>query len=353
VPTDVTAFVGFTPKGPLDTPVEVASLQEYEAAFGHLHSAATVGFAVQAFFRNGGRSAVVVRAGGVSGRRTAARLVPAKRDGRGLLALDGYGYVALVCLPPVTLRGRLGAAVTARAAAYCAERRAFLVLDAPAGWRGSAAAEAAAYRSAHGANAALYLPRVRIGRRTFPASGAVAGVIARTDLERGIWKAPAGRAALLAVDGLAPELDSREHESFAAEGVNTLRTLPGDGVVVWGARTLAGSQAESSEWKYVSVRRLLLFLEESIDEGTGWVAFEPNDEPLWARVRSAVETFLILLWRESALQGAKPEEAFFVRCDRTTMTQDDLDHGRLIVLVGVAPVRPAEFVIFRICKKTG
>jgi phage tail sheath protein FI len=248
----------------------------------------------------------------------------------------------------VTPRGHLGSTVAARAAAYCAERRAFLVLDAPAGWRGADAAKAVAYRFEHRANAALCLPRVRNGRRNLPGSGAVAGAIARTDLERGVWKAPAGRGVLLAVDGLAVELEPREHESLNAAGISTLRTMVGTGVVGWGARTLAGSQAESSDWKYVNVRRLLLFLEASIDEGTSWVVFEPNDEPLWARVRRAVEDFLTVLWREGAFQGSKPEEAFFVRCDRSTMTQGDIDHGRLIVLVGVAPVRPAEFVVFRI-----
>ena len=351
MPTDLTAFVGFMPCGPLDTPVEVGSFDEYASEFGAIHPGSTVSFAVQGFFRNGGRRAVVVRTGGVSGRRAAARLVPLKRNGRGLYALDGYGYVGLVCIPPVTMRGHLGPGIVARAAAYCAERRAFLVVDAPAKWRGADASQAAAYRSAYRSNAAMYLPRVRVGRHVVPPSGAVAGVIARSDVAYGVWRAPAGRNALLDVDGLAYELTNAELKSLTAEGVNCLRTLLGS-VVVWGARTLAGSQAEASEWKYVSLRRLLLFLEASIDEGTGWVVFEPNDEPLWARVRGAVEAFLVNLWRAGAFQGQKAEEGFFVRCDRTTMTQEDIDSGRLILLVGVAPIKPAEFVTFRICQKT-
>jgi uncharacterized protein len=197
----------------------------------------------------------------------------------------------------------------------------------------------------------MYLPRVRMSRRLVPPSGAVAGVIARIDTEHGVWRSPAGPGAGLDVDGLAVELTKGELGALNAEGVNGLRTFPGPGVVVWGARTLAGSQAESSEWKYVNLRRLVLFLEASIDEGTSWAVFEPNDEPLWARVRGAVEAFLANLWRAGALQGQKLEEAFFVRCDRTTMTQDDVDNGRLIVLVGVAPLEPAEFVVFRICHK--
>jgi hypothetical protein len=347
VASDLTAFVGFTVAGPLDTPVEVASFPDYEREFGPLHGRSTVGFAVQAFFENGGRRAVVVRAGGVAERRTAARLVPRERNGRGLFALESFGYVGLVCLPPVGFSGHLRPALVARAAAFCAERRAFLVVDAPASWRGSDATEVSAYRSEHRANAALYLPRIRLGRRLVPTSGAVAGLCAREDP----WKAPAGRGAVLHVEGLSTKLGSAEVEALAAAGANCLRTVRGD-VVVCGARTLAGSATEASEWRYVNVRRLLLFLEESIDEGLSWAAFEPNDELLWRKVRTAVEGFLVQAWRAGALVGEKLEEACFVRCDRTTMTQDDIDAGRLILLVGFAAVRPAEFVVFRICTKT-
>jgi uncharacterized protein len=315
-----------------------------------VHPRSTVGLAIGDFFRNGGRRAVVIRADGVSGRRTAARLVPRNRNGRGLYALDRYdAYVGLVCIPPVTRFGHLGPTVVARASAYCAERGAFLVADAPAGWRGTDS-EVAAYRVPSRSSVAFYLPRMLTGRRITPPAGAVAGLYARTDAERGVWQAPAGRGAVLDVDGLAAELRRAELESLNAAGVNCLRTLQDTGVVVWGARTLAGSDDESSEWKYVSVRRLFLFLEESLDEGTRWTVFEPNDEQLWARVRSAVETFLVNLWRAGALPGEKPEDAFFVRCDRTTMTQDDIDNGRLIALVGFAPLRPAEFVVLRICQ---
>lgn len=131
-------------------------------------------------------------------------------------------------------------------------------------------------------------------------------------------------------------------------GVNVIRAFPGRGIRVWGARTLSSDPL----WKYVNVRRLFIFLEESIDEGTQWVVFEPNDIPLWARVRQTIVQFLTGVWRTGALAGATPEEAFFVKCDRTTMTQDDIDNGRLICVIGVAPVKPAEFVIFRIAQWT-
>jgi hypothetical protein len=133
-------------------------------------------------------------------------------------------------------------------------------------------------------------------------------------------------------------------------GVNCLRDFRSDGLGIrlWGARTMSSN----GEWKYINVRRLFLYVEESIDEGTQWVVFEPNDEPLWARVRRSISNFLYGVWRSGALMGATQEEAFFVKCDRTTMTQDDIDNGRLICYIGIAPVKPAEFVIFRISQKT-
>jgi phage tail sheath protein FI len=131
--------------------------------------------------------------------------------------------------------------------------------------------------------------------------------------------------------------------------VNCIRRFPGRGTRVWGARTLA----DDPQWKYVNVRRLFLYLEESMDEGTQWAVFENNDERLWARVRQSLSNFLTTAWRDGALMGTTPEEAFYVTCDRTTMTQDDIDNGRLIAEVGVAPVKPAEFVIIRITQSTG
>jgi hypothetical protein len=130
--------------------------------------------------------------------------------------------------------------------------------------------------------------------------------------------------------------------------VNCIRVFAGRGILVWGARTTASNTL----WKYINVRRLFMFLEESIDEGTQWVVFEPNDEKLWARVKQTISNFLTTQWREGALMGATPEEAFFVKCDRETMTQNDIDNGRLICEIGVSPVKPAEFVIFRIAQST-
>jgi phage tail sheath protein FI len=183
-----------------------------------------------------------------------------------------------------------------------------------------------------------------------PPSGHMAGIYARTDVDRGVHKAPANVVirGILPVDGLAQDITKRHQDLLNPRGINALRFFPGLGQRVWGARTLSSD----SSWKYVNVRRLLLFVEESIDEGTQWVVFEPNDESLWALVRQTVTNFLTTVWRSGALAGTTADEAFFVACDRSTMTEDDLANGRLICVIGIAPVFPAEFVIFRIQQKT-
>ncbi|MFI9586784.1 phage tail sheath family protein [Streptomyces sp. NPDC052236] len=183
-----------------------------------------------------------------------------------------------------------------------------------------------------------------------PPSGHMAGIYARVDVERGVHKAPANVVirGIRQTDGIAQDITKRHQDLLNPKGINALRFFPGLGHRVWGARTLSSD----SSWKYINVRRLFLFLEESIDEGTQWVVFEPNDEALWALVRQTVTNFLTTVWRSGALAGTTADEAFFVACDRTTMTEDDLANGRLICVIGVAPVFPAEFVIFRIQQKT-
>lgn len=181
-------------------------------------------------------------------------------------------------------------------------------------------------------------------------SGHLAGVYARVDVERGVHKAPANEVVrgIRFKDGFVRDVSKREQDLLNPRNINALRNFPGRGQRVWGARVLTSD----ASWKYVNVRRLFIFVEESIDEGTQWVVFEPNDEPLWARVRATITNFLTTVWRSGALEGTKPEEAFFVKCDLTTMTQADIDNGRLICIIGIAPVKPAEFVIFRIQQKT-
>ena len=176
-----------------------------------------------------------------------------------------------------------------------------------------------------------------------PPSGALAGIFSRSDTERGVHKAPANQV-VKGIRGFVTQVTAAEQELLNPEGVNVLRFFEGRGNLVWGARTISSDP----EWKYVNIRRLLIFLEHSIDKSTQWAVFEPNNERLWESIRRQLAAFLASIWRSGALMGRTPEEGFFVRCDRTTMTQNDLDNGRLVCLIGIAPLRPAEFVIFRI-----
>jgi hypothetical protein len=192
--------------------------------------------------------------------------------------------------------------------------------------------------------AAMYYPWVTSENSVqLPPSGFVCGIYARVDTARGVWKVPADETVVDAL-GLQASIDSQEQERLGAQGVNGIRSFPSRGILLWGARTTSSDP----QWKYVNVRRYFIFLEQSIVRGLQWVVFEPNGAPLWAAVRQIVESFLFGSWRDGALMGTKAENAFYVRCDRSTMTQDDIDNGRLVVEIGVAPVRPAEFVILRI-----
>jgi phage tail sheath protein FI len=201
--------------------------------------------------------------------------------------------------------------------------------------------------------AALYAPWIVISdpqsgaRRSVPPGGHVLGIYARSDVERGVFKAPANEP-IRGVLALQHDVDDGVQEVMNPRGVNGIRAFPGRGIRVWGARTLSSNTL----WKYVSVRRLFIFLERSIYEGTQWVVFEPNDDGLWKRVKDTIKLFLRSQWRGGALFGRTEEEAFFITCDRTIMSQDDVLNGRLICEIGIAPVRPAEFVIFRIFQHT-
>ena len=201
--------------------------------------------------------------------------------------------------------------------------------------------------------AALYYPWVRVfdplteREINLPPSGFVAGIYARNDVDRGVHKAPANEVIRLA-NGFEVLLNKAQQDVLNPDGINCLRYFEGRGFRVWGARTASSDP----EWKYLNVRRFFVYLERSIEKGTQWAVFENNGPELWANVRSTVEDFLFNEFANNRLLGTKPEEAYFVRCDRTTMTQNDLDNGRLVCLIGVAPLRPAEFVIFRIGQKT-
>ena len=191
----------------------------------------------------------------------------------------------------------------------------------------------------------------RVG--AFVPCGAVAGVMARIDKMRGVWKAPAGmEAEVRGFDCLARVLSDAENGELNKRAVNAIRRFP-QGIVVWGARTMEGDDDRPSDWKYIPVRRLALYIEESLYRGTQWVVFEPNDEPLWAQIRLNVGAFMHRLFRQGAFQGTSPKDAYFVKCDSQTTTQDDINKGFVNILVGFAPLKPAEFVIIRLTQMAG
>ncbi len=291
----------------------------------------------------------------------------------GIYALDKVDLFNILCIPDATRAqpgnpNKLDTSVdpnTIYSAAmdYCMQRRAFLLLDPPPSVLD--VATATDWKSSglmvHAENGAAYFPRLRLPDalnnnqlRTCAPCGVVAGLYSRIDASRGVWKAPAGiEATLSGVQGMVYKLTDAENGALNPLGLNCFRIFPIYGPVDWGARTLVGADAEGSEWKYVPVRRMALFLEESLYRGTKWVVFEPNDEPLWSQIRLNLSAFMMSLFRQGAFQGTKPSDAFFVKCDKDTTTQDDINKGIVNILVGFAPLKPAEFVVIKISQIAG
>lgn len=292
------------------------SASDFDRTYG---SGSVLAFAVHDYFRQGGAFAIV--AGDTDQLLRAGALF-------NLLVVPGD--------PP--------AEVTAAAVSLAEERGAICILDPPAAWAtvDQAVAGATAPAFPRSPNAAMYFPRLAGPGPLRGPAGAVAGVFARSDVLRGVWAAPAGvEAALRWVDELSVPVSDAENGRLNPLGVNCLRNFAGAGPVVWGARTTDDTNAD---WKYVNVRRTALFLEQSLSRGLQWAVFEPNDEPLWGRVRAEAGAFLDDLFHRCAFAGTTPRDAWFVKCDRDTITQDDIDRGRINVVVGFAPARPAEFV---------
>jgi hypothetical protein len=276
----------------------------------------------------------------------------------GLWALEKADIFNLLCIPPPTHDSDVDMTTRDAAANYCKKRRALYVVDPLREWTSHSNAVSGVDNSfmARTENAALFFPMLRspdplregqLGE--FAPCGAVAGVFARTDGARGIWKAPAGIDAVLGgVSELAVKLTDGENGQLNPIAVNCLRSFPVIGRVIWGARTLRGADQLASEWKYVPVRRLALYIEESLYRGTQWVVFEPNDEPLWAQIRLNIGAFMQTLFRQGAFQGTTPKDAYFVKCSHETTTQTDIDNGIVNIVVGFAPLKPAEFVVIQI-----
>lgn len=484
VATSITAFIGSALRGPVDQPVLINSYAEFERTFGGLTYTSAMSYAINDFFRNGGRDALIVRVAADDGSATAStgsidtlNLIAASpgdwgdhieaqvdlntrpevgteelfnlqirdtatgaresfanvstlvghsrfittvleqesklaridnalpfsathpsagtvtftggADGnpigddqishaslqtsrRGIWALEVADIFNLLCIPPFTTTTTGDTDVSAQtrsaAAAYCLERRAVYIVDPLIAWdepsditTGANSLDNPTWGLSRSANAALFFPRIRQpdplreGRLgDFAPCGVIAGIISRTDAQRGIWKAPAGLDALLrGVSQLSVTLTDGQNGVLNPLAVNCLRSFPVTGRVVWGSRTLVGADQLASEWKYLPVRRTALFIEESLYRGTQWVVFEPNDEPLWAQIRLNVGAFMQNLFRQGAFQGSSPREAYFVKCDRETTTQNDINLGIVNILVGFAPLKPAEFVVIKLQQMAG
>jgi hypothetical protein len=261
------------------------------------------------------------------------------------------------------------AAVYASAAQFCATKRAFLLVDIPPTITGVTGANSSMTNwmtslELNGfdpdANSAIYFPRIQMpdplnqGRpRNLGASGTLAGIYATTDVNRGVWKSPAGIEAGLSGVSLAVVMNDADNGILNPLGINALRNFPTYGNIVWGARTMQGANQIGSQWAYIAVRRMALFIEESLVEGLKWVVFEPNDEPLWAQIRLNVTSFMQNLFLQNAFQGQSPSSAYLVKCDSETTTQTDINSGIVNILVGFAPLKPAEFVIIQIEQLAG
>ena len=356
VPTSTAAFIDIFDHGPFHKAVKIECYADFECRFGGLHPRSEASYGIRQFFLNGGRAAWVVRVEDLD----AEKLVGDSTSHTGLYALDGIApdVFNLLCIPAAAnLDEKAFAEVISAAEKYCDDKRAFLIVDPPSTIKTK---DEMVYwmqvnEGLRHKNAAIYFPDLQISdpldgnqTRAVGASGTLAGIYARTDETRGVWKAPAGREADLRGANISTQLSDRESLELTQLGINVLRNFLEIGNVSWGARTLAGSHREASEWKYVPVRRMALYLEQSIYRGSKWAVYEPNDDLLWAQIRTNINFFMTRLFRQGAFQGTKPEEAFFVKCDETTNTQDDIDSGRINIVVGFAPLKPAEFVVIYI-----
>jgi len=353
VETSTTAMVGITERGP-DSPLLITSFAEFAHEFGAAVSPAAAlrdkwaldeeggqwwqfPLAVKGFFENGGQRLYVKRVS-----REDLNDLTTDDFVAAIESLNEIDDVNL-CLAPGMWSPAVHDALIKRCEAC---RDCFAILDPPNNLDVTGILNFR--RRLNTSFAALYYPWIEVadfdgGSTQMAPSAHVAGIYARGDQQRGVHKAPANEE-ITGINKIAADVTTDDQNLLNPEGINALRHFPGRGNRVWGARTLS----MDPEWKYVNVRRLFIFLEESIDKGTQWTVFEPNDEPLWARVRVNITNFLTSVWRNGALQGSTSEDAFFVKCDRTTMTQNDIDEGRLVCLIGVAAIRPAEFVVFRI-----
>jgi phage tail sheath protein FI len=362
---DLASILGFKPKDNVHPPISNAS------AYYFAHAAGQAGRQLSGKAPADGNSLPTSEK--IIG--SPANLGPGgTSDPTGIYALDEVDLFNILCIPDAT-RAKSGSPNTpdfsdsqindiySKALAYCKHRRAFLIIDcAPNVVDVASALNWRSHRlTINDANGAVYFPRLQIADplnqgnlRSFAPSGTIAGMFANEDANRGVWKAPAGiETNLSGVQKLTYNLTDDEQGALNPIALNCVRTFPIYGPVVWGARTLVGADEQASEWKYIPVRRTALFIEESLYRGTKWVVFEPNDEPLWAQIRLNVGAFMNDLFRKGAFQGQTPKEAYFVKCDHETTIQTDINLGVVNILVGFAPLKPAEFVVIQLQQIAG
>ena len=355
VSTSTAVFIGTFPKGRQYTPANIRSLLEFNRTYGGLRTNNVSSLAIKQFFDNGGKNLWVISTGTRLSRAATPFL-------KGLSLLSKIPSFNMLVIPETTfLPDGEAAKVFQTAVALIEKQRAVYLLDPPQqdALRQTVKDLAAWFRAQadiRHPNVILYYPRVQVRSQItssptliIPNSGTMAGVFTRLDGARGVWKAPAGtKANLQGVVGLEQLLTSKDIKSLTSANINSLRQIASSAYAAWGARTLSSDQ----EWKYVPVRRTALFLESSIEQGTAWAVFEPNNGPLWMQIRQSVETFMQALFQRGAFQGARPQDAYFVKCGRETTTIADQTAGIVRILVGFAPLRPAEFVILNITQKT-
>ena len=352
-PTAIAAFVGWATQGPTDGAILVHTWLEFEQQFGGFDPRFYLGYAVSHFFANGGQQAYIVRlASDGSGTPTASAAVMI-----GVHLLDAVPIFNLLAVP-----GEADPGLIAELQAYCAGRKAFLIADSAIDSTFATLQNGPDSRmtGANAINSAFYFPWLNALEaqqnvtRPFPPSGFIAGIYAATDAARGVWRSPAGlRANLTGQSGPVLDLTDPQIGVLGARAINCIRHVAQFGDVVWGDRTLAGSDQAASDWKYVSVRRLALYIESSLYDGTRWVVFERNNEQPWAQLTSSVASFMQSLFNQGAFQGSTPAQAYFVRCDAANNPQAGIDQGVVNILVGFAPLHPAEFVVIQIQQLAG
>ncbi len=364
VSMSVTAFIGRTRQGPLNTPCTIFSYSQFESQFGKLNNTSPLANAVDDFFANGGREALIVRV--FKDDSTLTGLPPDEVSYQAAFnALRKIEMFHLLCLPPDSVSSNVDAIVLQRALKLCVDCRAILIVDPRHNWSTAAdvldsqkGLSALGLNGAKAQNAAVFFPHTKKsdpsgnGRvkffRAVPC-GAIAGVMVRIENNRGIWNAAAGRdAEIRNIQGLSIFLSENEIKELSLHGVNCLRNFPRSLPVVWGARTLC-----AGDYKYLPVRRLALYIEDSLNRGLQMFVFEPNNESLLIQIRQRVSVFMQNLFERGAFQGEKLEDAYFVKCDSESTSQNDTNHGIVNIVIGFAPIKPREFVVLRLQQFVG